>query len=89
MIAAIKRLLVEELEVEPDRLLQTEADIPLLGLGVGLDSIEALRLVTALEREFGIEIPDASLTADLFANVATLADYVSGRIAAQSPRPER
>ena len=87
VIAAIKRLLIEELDVEPDRLSQSDLGTPLLGLGVGLDSIEALRLATALERHFAIEIPDASLTAELFANVGTLATYVSGQLAAQSARP--
>jgi len=86
IIAAIKRLLIDELDVQPDRLSQTDVGTPLLGLGVGLDSIEALRLATALERHFAIEISDASLTAELFANVGTLATYVSGQIAAQSTR---
>jgi acyl carrier protein len=88
VIAAIKRLLVEELEVEPDQLSQTDTSTPLLGLGVGLDSIEALRLATALERHFDIQIPDESLTAELFANVNSLAAYVCRRIAEQRPLPE-
>lgn len=89
VVAAITRLLVEELEVEPDRLLRMDMKTPLLGIGVGLDSIEALRLATALERRFDIEIPDESLTAELFASVSSLAAYVNRRIAEQSALPER
>jgi len=61
---------------------------PLLGLGVGLDSIDALRLATALERRFDIEIPDDSLTAELFTNVGTLAAYVRRQLVDQSSRQE-
>lgn len=86
VVAEIKRLLAAELDVEADRVSQTNAGTPLLGLGVGLDSIDALRLATALERHFDIEIPDESLTADLFSNVGTLAAYVSRQLDEQSSR---
>ena len=86
VVAEIKRLLAAELDVEADRLSQADAGTPLLGLGVGLDSIDALRLATALERHFDIEIPDESLTADLFSNVGTLAAYVSRQLVEQSSR---
>lgn len=89
VVVAIKRLLVDELDVEPEGLAAADAGTPLLGLGVGLDSIEALRLATALERQFAIEIPDESLTADLFASVGNLADYVIRQIAEQSSQPKR
>ena len=89
VVAEIKRLLVAELDVEPGLLSQADAGTPLLGLGVGLDSIDALRLATALERHFDIQIPDESLTAELFSNVGTLAGYVSRQLAEQSPRRER
>ena len=89
MVAEIKRVLIAELDVEPDRLSHADAATPLLGLGVGLDSIDALRLATALERRFDIEIPDDSLTTELFANVGTLAAYVRRQLVEQSPRRER
>jgi hypothetical protein len=47
IVAAIKELLAGELEVDPVMLSDADAGTPLLGLGVGLDSIEALRLATA------------------------------------------
>jgi acyl carrier protein len=89
VVAEIKRLLIAELEVEPDRLSHADAATPLLGLGVGLDSIDALRLATALERRFDIQIPDDSLTTELFANVGTLAAYVSQVLVEQSPQRKR
>jgi acyl carrier protein len=89
VVAEIKRLLIAELDVEPDRLSHADVATPLLGLGVGLDSIDALRLATALERHFAIQIPDDSLTTELFSNVGTLAAYVTGQLVQQSSRRER
>ena len=88
VVAEIKRLLIAELAVEPDRLSHADAATPLLGLGVGLDSIDALRLATVLERQFDIQIPDESLTTELFSNVGTLAAYVSRQLVDQSSRRE-
>jgi len=87
-VAAIKELLAGELEVDPVMLSNADAGTPLLGLGVGLDSIEALRLATALERRFAIQIPDANLTAELFSSIGVLAGYVSRQMVEQSSRPE-
>jgi acyl carrier protein len=88
VVAEIKRLLFAELDVEPDLLSHSDAGTPLLGLGVGLDSIDALRLATALERRFDIQIPDDSLTTELFSNVGTLAAYVSRQLVEQSSQRE-
>jgi len=49
---------------------------------VYLDSVEALALALGLEREFDLAIPDEDLTVELFANLATLADYVRRALAA-------
>ncbi len=51
-------------------------DMPILGKGLGLDSIEAVALALDIEAEFGILIDDDDLTADLFEDLGTLADHV-------------
>ncbi|MHC4473668.1 MAG: acyl carrier protein [Planctomycetota bacterium] len=48
----------------------------LFGEGIGMDSIEALRLVGALEEEFDIEIDDEGLTLATFASVGSVARLV-------------
>jgi acyl carrier protein len=73
----IKRLLVSELKVNPSIFENTDSTTPLLGRGIGLDSIEAMALVVSLEEEFGIAIPDNELTVDLFKSVSTLANYIA------------
>jgi acyl carrier protein len=73
---AIKRLLVDDLQADSDAIAGADSATGLLGRGVGLDSVEALRLGLGLERTFDIRIPDADLTAALFATLGTLTEYV-------------
>ena len=73
---AIKEILVTILEKDRTVLDADSATTPLLGRGIGLDSIDALTLVTALEERFDIAIEDPDLTVNLFESIATLADYV-------------
>ena len=55
---------------------------PLFGAGVGADSIASLEIVFGLEREFGIQVSDEELCAELFDSVASLVAYVMSRVAA-------
>lgn len=73
----IRRILVSELGADVALLSRNGPDTPLLGRGIGLDSMEALALVTALEEHFAVQIDDDDLTVSLFATLGTLADYVA------------
>lgn len=44
-----------------------------------LDSIGLVRLIQFVEERFGISIPDADVTPDIFATPAALAAYVEAR----------
>ena len=72
----IKQLLVSELKVSPATIADTNSATPLLGRGIGLDSVETMALVVSLEEEFEVSIPDDALTVDLFKSVGTLTDYI-------------
>jgi acyl carrier protein len=72
----IKQLLVSELNVSPAIVKETDSSTPLLGRGIGIDSVEAMALVVSLEEKFGISIPDDQLTVDLFKNISTLTAYI-------------
>jgi acyl carrier protein len=76
----IKRLLVADLEADPTMISQADTQTPLLGRGIGLDSIEALRLALGLEKEYAIRIPDADLTVELFGRLGALVDYIHAKI---------
>jgi acyl carrier protein len=73
----IRRILVAELGVAADLLDGAATTTPLLGQGLGLDSMEALVLISGLERAFGFEAPDDELTAEVFATVDSLAERVA------------
>ena len=69
----IKRLMVENL------MLQITAEeiadgIPMFGPGgLGLDSVDALQLVVALDKNFGLKISDAEAAKGILQNVNTIA----------------
>jgi acyl carrier protein len=74
--ARIKSVLVEEL------MLQVTAeeiadDMPLFGPeGLGLDSVDALQLVVAVEKHFGLKVGDAEAARGILKNVDSIAAAV-------------
>jgi acyl carrier protein len=54
------------------------ADTKLIETGV-LDSMGLVRLIQFVEQQFGITIPDADVTPDLFNSPSDLAAYVVGK----------
>jgi acyl carrier protein len=78
--AKIKEILISELRVEPQSFDGNSGNLTLLGRGIGLDSIEALTLVTAIEKEFGIEVSDAEFNVDLFESIRTLSAFIEGKL---------
>ncbi|HEX3531035.1 MAG TPA: phosphopantetheine-binding protein [Thermoanaerobaculia bacterium] len=75
----IKRLIVESLHLEGIRPEMIEDDAPLFGEGLGLDSVDALELVVALEKEFGIKIKSQELGREVFSSVSSLSQFIEGR----------
>lgn len=75
--ARIKQIIIEHLNLEgmtPDMIGDED---PLFGKGLGLDSVDALELVVALEKEYGVKIEGEDATREAFTSVATLADFVT------------
>jgi acyl carrier protein len=77
----IKTILAAELAVSPVTLADTSPSTPLLGRGIGLDSIETTALVVVIEKEYEISVPDSDLTIAIFATIGTLTEYILGKIA--------
>jgi acyl carrier protein len=83
LLANLKELIVRTLRLEdvsPEDIVDSE---PLFGEGLGLDSIDALELVVAIEREYQVEIPDAEVGRRAFASVNSLGDFVLEKSSAQ------
>lgn len=74
----IKQMIIESVGLEDVTVDDIDADAPLFGEGLGLDSIDALEIGLALHRRYGIKLSaDSEETRRHFANVRSLAALVS------------
>ena len=80
-LAIVKRILRATLNLG-DRAERLTADSPLLGGLPEFDSMAVVTVVTMIEDELGVTIDDDELSADLFATVGSLAEFVSQKAAA-------
>jgi acyl carrier protein len=79
----IKQLLVENLMLQskPEEIAD---DLPLFGPGsLGLDSVDALQIVVALDKNYGLKIPDPEAAKKVLQSVNTIAAAVEARLAAK------
>jgi acyl carrier protein len=76
LIIEVKKLIIERLKLEEIAVEDIDADAPLFGEGLGLDSIDALELVIGLEKEYGVSIPDAEVGKKVFQSVRSIAQYI-------------
>ncbi len=80
-VDTLKHLIIESLNLEgvtPDMIGE---DDPLFGDGLGLDSIDALELVIALEEKLGVKIRSHEINPQVFASVRSILRYVESRTA--------
>jgi acyl carrier protein len=73
----IKRMLVENLmlQIKPEEI---GDDQPLFGPGgLGLDSVDALQLVVALDKNYGLKIPDADAARGILQTVNSIAHAIT------------
>lgn len=59
---------------------EIDAETGLLGEGVGLDSVEVLQLVSAIEERFGLTLEDEELLPEHFRTVGTLVGFIAARV---------
>ena len=60
-------------DVKPEEI---DVDAPLIGGGLGLDSIDTLELLVLLEKEYGVTVTDVNAGRKVFGSVRSLAEYV-------------
>ncbi|MCM1373040.1 MAG: phosphopantetheine-binding protein [Bacteroides sp.] len=76
LIEQLKAQIIEVLNLEDMTPADIDADAPLFGEGLGLDSIDALELIVLLEKEYGIRLSNPSEGKVIFSSVASIAEYV-------------
>lgn len=62
-----------KVQVPPDEI---DLDAPLFGTGLGLDSVDAVELVVAIEAELKVRMPEGQVGPWAFRTVHSLVDYV-------------
>jgi acyl carrier protein len=89
LVRDIKQMMVENL------MLQITADEigdeqTLFGPGsLGLDSVDALQLVVALDKKYGLKIPDPDAARQVLQSVKTMTDSVAAHMNVSSSQPNR
>lgn len=84
----IKEIIVESLSLEGMTAEMIGDDTPLWADGLGLDSVDALELVLALEQEYGFRIDSDEIGQETLATVAHLETFVNELRAAQAASSE-
>lgn len=77
LIEQLKAQIIEVLNLEDMTPADIDADAPLFGEGLGLDSIDALELIVLLEKEYGIRLSNPSEGKVIFSSVTSIAEYVA------------
>ena len=79
----IKNLMVENLMLQVTAA-EIADDQALFGPGsLGLDSVDALQLVVALDKNFGLKVPDPAAAKEILQSVNTIATAVKGHLSSQ------
>ena len=83
-IDLLKELLVENcmVKVDPETI---QADTPLFGPeSIGLDSLDALQMAIAVEKQYGLAIGDPATARDALQSIGVLHGWITQRLAAKA-----
>lgn len=76
LILQLKNEIIATLNLDDLKPEDINADEPLFGTGLGLDSIDALELIVLMEKNYGIKLQDASEGKKIFVSVRVMAEYI-------------
>jgi len=80
-IETLRALLAENVMLKTDPASIGE-DTPLFGAeGIGLDSLDALQIIIAVEKKYGITIGDATTAREALQSLGVLCDWITRRLA--------
>ena len=76
LIEKLKVQIIEQLNLEDMEPEDIDAEEPLFGTGLGLDSIDALELIVLLEKEYGIKIQNPKDGQKIFYSIKSMAEFI-------------
>ncbi|GLC81974.1 acyl carrier protein [Lacrimispora brassicae] len=74
----VKKTIVDSLNLDIN-VSEIGDDVLLFDGGIGLDSVDGLELLVAIERKFDIEIDDTDLGGDVLKNVNSLVAFIENK----------
>lgn len=77
LIEQLKEQIIETLNLEDLTPVDIDAEAPLFGEGLGLDSIDVLELIVLLERNYGIKFTTPAEGKAVFQSVKVMAEYIA------------
>jgi acyl carrier protein len=77
IIASLRRLVAENLDVNGVKPEEINPDAQLMDGGLKLDSLSIVKLIALSEREFGIEFGEEDLLMESFASLRALAGVIA------------
>jgi acyl carrier protein len=80
LLEEVKHIVGEALQLG-SRMAYLRADTPLLGNLPELDSMAVVTVITALEDHYGFQIEDDEITAETFATLGSLAEFIEDKLA--------
>jgi len=81
--ADIKNMIIETLNIEDVTPDDIEDNLPLFGgeNTLGLDSIDAIELVMAVQRQYKVRIDDQNLAREVLKDVNSIAEFINKKAA--------
>ncbi|MFP4023359.1 MAG: phosphopantetheine-binding protein [Thiohalospira sp.] len=81
--ADIKNMIIETLNIEDITPEDIDDDLPLFGgeNTLGLDSIDAIELVMAVQRQYKVRIDDQNLAREVLKDVNSIAEFINNKAA--------
>lgn len=76
----LKKIIIEELNLEDISPEDIEDDAPIFGEGLGLDSLDAVEIVVILEKHFGVEVKSLDEGREAFRSINALTAYIEERM---------
>ena len=79
LIAKLKGEIITQLNLEDKTPDDIQADAPLFGDGLGLDSIDALELIVLLEKNYGLKLDKPEDGKTVFYSVRSMAEFIQSK----------
>jgi len=79
LIELLKTDIIEQLNLVDVKKEDIQADTPLFGTGLGLDSIDSLEISVLLERKYKVKITNSQEGKKVFQSLRTIAEFIKAK----------